>query len=73
MAKRRQKREGKLEKERGENQTNGIRWKLENVGGGGGERKKSGAEMFPYMDHCSVFLLETELMNSRSINAALRK
>lgn len=55
MAKGRQKREGKLEKEREENKTNVIRWKFENVERGE-KRKKSGAEMFPYMDHFNVFI-----------------
>lgn len=55
MAKGRQKREGKLEKEREENKTNVIRWKFENVERGE-IRKKSGAETFPYMDHFNVFI-----------------
>lgn len=56
MAKRRQKREGKLEEEREENKTNVIRWQFENVERKKEKRKRSGAEMFPYMDHFNVFI-----------------
>lgn len=44
-----------MEKEREENKTNVIHWKFENVERGE-KRKKSGAEMFPYMDHFNVFI-----------------